>query len=501
MNLNHKIYLTSFPDLIREWHPTLNSRPAEEFTHGSKFNAWWICAEGHVFETAIFSRASKRKTGCPYCSGAKINETNNLAARFPHLIAEWHPTKNGKLLPHDVMPGSIEKAWWKCPKGHSYQSEIKKRATQKKPSNCPFCMRTRASRDCNLVKSFPQLVKKEWDFTKNLGLNPKDFLSGSNKLVWWKCVKGHSYQTQIRRRTYKNNPSGCPYCAGVKVNSDNNLAALFPKVAAEWHPIKNGKVLPSHITAGSSMNAWWQCAHGHEYQSAVKGRTRAERLSGCPHCNPQSSRAERRLYFELKSIFPDIKARDKIDGYEVDILLPGLGVALEYDGSYYHKDKIAYDRRKNRAVARQGVKLIRVREAPLVKIGRDDIRIPKEDALAKRHIDLVLAKLTPYVKTQKLREKIKRYLKASEFLNDYEYIKFQSNHIFPKVPLAISHPEVCVNWHPTKNGKLSPDNFTHGSRYLIWWQCKKGHSFQARIKDRVDLRTAGYCPVCSEKAR
>ncbi len=29
------------------------------------------------------------------------------------LVKEWHPTKNGKLTPHDVTPFSDMVVWWK----------------------------------------------------------------------------------------------------------------------------------------------------------------------------------------------------------------------------------------------------------------------------------------------------------------------------------------------------------------------------------------------------
>ena len=41
--------------------------------------------------------------------------------------------------------------------------------------------------------------------------------------------------------------------------ADNNLLAKYPKVAKEWHPTKNGSLLPSSVTYTSSKNVWWQC--------------------------------------------------------------------------------------------------------------------------------------------------------------------------------------------------------------------------------------------------
>lgn len=61
---------TVHPDLARQWHPTLNGdlKPTD-VTSGMANNVWWICAEGHVWQARIFSRAGKNKTGCPVCAG------------------------------------------------------------------------------------------------------------------------------------------------------------------------------------------------------------------------------------------------------------------------------------------------------------------------------------------------------------------------------------------------------------------------------------------------
>ena len=37
----------------------------------------------------------------------------------------------------------------------------------------------------------------------------------------------------------------------------NDLATVNPNLAVEWHPSKNGSLLPSQITAGSNKKVWW----------------------------------------------------------------------------------------------------------------------------------------------------------------------------------------------------------------------------------------------------
>ena len=87
------------------------------------------------------------------------------------------------------------------------------------------------------LSSYPELVK-EWHPTKNGDLKPENLTCESHKKVWWLCPKGHSHYSIISNRT--NNKTGCPYCSGNLVGEDNNLLALFPNIANEWHPKKNG---------------------------------------------------------------------------------------------------------------------------------------------------------------------------------------------------------------------------------------------------------------------
>ena len=41
--------------------------------------------------------------------------------------------------------------------------------------------------------------------------------------------------------------------------------------------------------------------------------------------------------------------------------------------------------------------------------------------------------------------------------------------------LAYRFPELSKEWHPTKNGDLTPYDVTVGSHKKVWWICSKGH--------------------------
>ncbi len=57
-------------------------------------------------------------------------------------------------------------------------------------------------------------------------------------------------------------------------------------------------------------------------------------------------------------------------------------------------------------------------------------------------------------------------------------------------------PKLDKEWHPTKNGNLTPRDVTPNSNKRVWWLCSKNknHKWEARINDR---NNGNGCPYCS----
>ena len=64
--------------------------------------------------------------------------------------------------------------------------------------------------------------------------------------------------------------------------------------------------------------------------------------------------------------------------------------------------------------------------------------------------------------------------------------------------LATVNPNLAKQWHPTKNGDLTPQMVTKGSNKKVWWQCSLGHEWQANICNRSKSNGTS-CPYCSGK--
>ena len=68
-----------------------------------------------------------------------------------------------------------------------------------------------------------------------------------------------------------------------------------------------------------------------------------------------------------------------------------------------------------------------------------------------------------------------------------------------KLSLAITHPAIAKQWHPTKNEGLSPPDVTYGSGKRVWWLCDEGHEWRTIVKSRAGLGSG--CPECYESVR
>lgn len=149
------------------------------------------------------------------------------------LLAQWDIERNLPLTPDDVTFGSHKRVWWTCPNGHSWQAMV---YTRSEGTGCPYCTGRKVTpKQGGLVKQFP-LLTAEWDVEKNASLTPQDVTTGSHKLIWWRCPKGHSYRSAVKTRVQG---SGCPYCAGKNVlPEENSLAAEYPSIAKEWDAAK-----------------------------------------------------------------------------------------------------------------------------------------------------------------------------------------------------------------------------------------------------------------------
>jgi hypothetical protein len=147
--------------------------------------------------------------------------TPSLFQSCSSLVREWHPTRNKALTPEMVSATSHARVWWRCKRGHEWRAVIRERTR-----GHGFC---KACRSLGVI--YPRLAQ-EWHPTRNVKLTPFDVSARSDRKVWWRCPRGHSWKASIKNRSV--NETGCGYCSGNLLTPERSPQETYPHVGINW---------------------------------------------------------------------------------------------------------------------------------------------------------------------------------------------------------------------------------------------------------------------------
>lgn len=342
--------------------------------------------------------------------------------KLEFLLKQWDDQRNFPLSPSDITYGSKKKVWWRCEKGHQWQTAVYTRTGA--GTGCPVCAgKVPCAGETDLAARYPE-VARQWHPALNGLLSPEQVLPGSHRMIWWQCEKGHIWRAQVKSRV---SGCGCPVCANREVHAkENDLATKYPQLLSQWHPVKNHMLTPDAVTPGSSRKVWWRCEKGHEWQATIVSRTSGG--TGCPVCSGKKVLPGEN---DLASEFPKIAEQWH----------PTRNGALTPDQvTPYSNRKVWW---------------------------RCDLN---HDYLAAVSARTMYGSDCPYCSGRKV----------LPGFND----------------LATKEPALAEQWHPTLNGALTPEMVTAGSCRKVWWKCDQGHTWRAVIHSRTGSKRCG-CPICS----
>lgn len=356
--------------LIVEWDHSLNGEP-ENPKITTKTPVWWVCSKNNEHEWKASTGSRVYGSSCPYCSGRyPVVGSTDLSTTHPELKEYWNTNKNDISIT-DVSKGSVKKVWWLCPKGHEWQAFVYNVSSG---GRCPVCSGRKTIPGINDLKTTNPELAKEWHPTKN-EIPIEKVSKGSNLKVWWVCPKNqkHEWKAQILSRTSGN---GCSVCFGSTIIPGiNDLMYKHPDIAKEWHPTKNGSIVPNGISPTSHKKVWWVCSidSTHTWKTAIYNRV----LGGtnCPSCSSVDSLSEKSVFEFVCSILPErevlrnqrlLKIPHSNKLQEIDIFIPELNIGIEFNGVYWHsieggKDKY-YHVNKRLSAEYLGIKLLTVWE-------------------------------------------------------------------------------------------------------------------------------------------
>ncbi len=343
------------------------------------------------------------------------------------------------------------------------------------------------------AEDYPDIAKL-WNFEKNEqeGYYFDKTTPGSGKKVWWKCEKGHEWQAAVYNVIGNN--SNCPYCSGRKaISGKNDLLTLIPELAKEWNYEKNNNLSPQQFTPGSGKKVWWKCEKGHEWNADIHSRSAGV---GCPYC---AGKKVLRGFNDLATTNPELlaewnyKKNKEITPYMVSF---GSEKRVWWICKNGHEWKAMVGGRvngrgcpycSNRRVL-EGNNTIDITHPEIAKMWNAD----KNKGLTPSKVVAGSGKIV-WWKCEKGHE----WQAAPYNIVKGQGCPYCSNRAVLKGfnDLETINPDLASEWDYEKNDDLKPSDVIPGSTKKIWWKCKRGHTWCARVYSR-SLSHAS-CPFCS----
>ncbi len=417
-----------------------------------------------------------------------------LSETHPELKKEWHPTANENFRFEDAFTRSHRVVWWICKKNpnHTWQAKIANRST--KGYGCLYCAGRLVSPERSLATLYPE-VAAEWHPVKNGSLSPDKVAPFSNKKAWWKCTSGHEWHSSIQHRTKEQ--TKCKQCR----IAERSLINTHPDLASEWHPTKNLPLTANDVTHGMSKTVWWKCREGHVWRAKVSSR--ADDKTGCLKCN-MASRKNKIRYVPISEALPELAKQwhpTKNLPLMPDQVLPGSNKMIWWiclrNGAHVWQASVN-NRRKGRACPYCSKRPSFAERFPdLAKewhpTKNGDLKPTDVLSGSARRVWWRCLKDATYEwqSTVTNRTHSKGRQKICPHCSGYA--------VTEKTNLAINHPLIAKEWHPTKNLELTPSEVTRASAKKVWWKCciNPEHEWLAQIKNRTILGTG--CPICASE--
>ena len=390
-----------------------------------------------------------------------MKQYDTLNITHPDIAKEWHPTKNGALVPSDVSCGSGKVVWWRkihtdLKSGKTFIFEWKMKIVDRinHKNSCPYLSGQKVCVGFNDLSTVVPKLAQQWHPTKNGNLKPQHVTAHSHKKVWWLFPYDDpntgkhfdfEWQAQINNRIRS---SECPFLNGHAVwPGFNDLATVHPNLASEFHQTKNGNLTPSEISARSGKKLWWIVRYYDsktnqefvfEWQDTVNNRVHSNGV--CPFLLNKKVLVG---FNDLSTTHPQLASEwhpTKNGKLKPTDVVSGSEKKVWWYKKYYDKNSAQY------------------------------FDLEWQSSIVNRS----KGAQCPY-----LTHPAKAVLKG---FND----------------LTTTHPYLIQDLHPTKNGDFDPCKISAGSDKRVWWKIVvdgKTYEWKMRIRDRAIMNCG--CPELS----
>ncbi len=299
---------------------------------------FWQTPQGHV-----------RGQGCPKCANVKRGDT--FRSDGDTFIKRANEIHEGKYLyDKDSYVNAMTKVPILCLKhGTFWMTPMNHLNGQ----GCPKCS-GRGLDTKDVIELFRDKHGDKYDYSK------VDFKKMHEKVCIICPEHGEFWQTPSKHLLGQ----GCPKC-GIKKRVDEKKMKtdMFIQKAIEVHGDKY-KYDKTEYT-GTYDSVVITCPIHGEFVQRANDHLNGH---GCPICGNNLSLAEKEIGEYVKSLGIEIKTkvRDLLsDKKEIDILVPELGIGIEYDGLKWHSDEFKesnYHLNKTKECEKLGIRLIHIFE-------------------------------------------------------------------------------------------------------------------------------------------
>lgn len=498
--------------LMKEWNYCRNNELnifPDTIGATSYKTVWWTCPRGHEYDMPVTQR--NRGQGCPYCSNRRILPGyNDLATTNPEFLSQWDFSRN-TLNPKEVSRGSHKVVWWTCEKGHSYPQAINKKTSRN--SGCPICSGHLTVSGINdFATCYPEMAK-EWHPAKNGELSPSEISQKSGRKVWWICQYGHEWEATPHDRATDH--TGCPFCSSRRLTSFPEQAIfyyikkLYPDAQNRYRDIfDNGMELDIYVPSirfavEFDGAAWHASEESHTKERLKYAICRANRITLC------------RVKEHTGKEWPDVadfqySINHRKHREELQPVIQAIMDSIDRDSNDWT--------RKKPMQIHSSVSVDLERDANAIR----EYLTPISNSLVELRPDL--AAEWNYEKNGNLRPEMfginsneKAWWTCSVCGHEWQTTiihrggkrnsgcpvcakkkqgkTFTKRRVDERGSLAENNPALADEWHPTKNGDLTPADITEKRFAPVWWKCKKcGHEWETSPNDRSRGRG---CPCCS----
>ena len=296
---------------------------------------------------------------------------DTFAGSYPMFVENW--SEQNSTGPSEIHKRSREDIQWNCyycrKSWIDSPYEIVKNITKYNLVACPDCIGKQVNNlryKNTIAYLYPEVANM---FSDSSPVSPEEITRGTTLKVVLTLSCGHDREVLLARYLDKKgnfNEPDCKECATV-APKESSLLRICPELEQEYSHHNERSF--SSLTYNSAYKAIWECSKGHVWKACIYQRVNGK--TRCPECGANYMGKETEVYDFVSSILPENIGvlrgnREVLDGKEIDILIPGYKIGIEFNGLYWHGEKFGCDRNYHndkRLLARsQGYRLVTIWE-------------------------------------------------------------------------------------------------------------------------------------------